>query len=319
MLQAVSRKATGTSAVMVGVLAMFALDNSLAQNPLRVNIDENTVSIQSADRPILRYRYENVPYKPYLQQLFTPKAINILRDAPHDHLHHHALMFAVAVDGTNFWEEQNAPGRQGHIDFGRLRVDELNDVPRASFCELLDWVDPRTKALLIKERRTIATFLLGEESVSLLTWQSEFELPAGKSSAQVGGSHYFGLGMRFVQSMDSDGTFLNADDKQGKIFRGSERLLRSTWCAYSAEADGKPVTVAMFDCPGNPRHPATWFTMTEPFAYLSATLNLHEQPLEVTSDKPLKLRYGVALWDGVVSKNKIEELYRQWLTLQDTP
>lgn len=319
MRTVMSHRIDGITAVVLAALVTFIADGSFAQNPLQVTGDEHAVSVQSADRPILQYRYESVPYKPYLRQLFTPKGINILRDAPHDHLHHHSLMFAVAVDGMNFWEEQNAPGRQQHVELRRFTVDKLNSAPRASFCELLDWVDPRTKTLLIKERRTIETLLLDDESATLLTWRSEFQLPAGKSSAQITGSHYFGLGMRFIQSMDSAGTFFNADDEPGKIFRGSERLLRSTWCAYTALADGKPVTVVMFDCPGNPRHPATWFTMTSPFAYLSATLNLHEQPLKVTNHRPLKLRYGVALWDGKVDKGKVEKLYRQWLTLQDAP
>ena len=30
---------------------------------------------------------------------------NLLRDAPHDHLHHHALMYGIRVNGVNFWEE----------------------------------------------------------------------------------------------------------------------------------------------------------------------------------------------------------------------
>ena len=62
-----------------------------------------------------------------------------------------------------------------------------------------------------------------------------------------------------------------------------------------------------------PRRPATWFTMTRPFAYLSATLALHEEPLKVTAAEPLMLRYGVALWDGQVVSERIEESYNRWI------
>ncbi|GAH89700.1 unnamed protein product, partial [marine sediment metagenome] len=62
------------------------------------------------------------------------------------------------------------------------------------------------------------------------------------------------------------------------------------------------------------RHPTQWFTMTKPFAYLSATLNLHKEPLKVTSDKPLILRYAVAVWDGRVKTEQIPRLYQQWVT-----
>jgi hypothetical protein len=120
------------------------------------------------------------------------------------------------------------------------------------------------------------------------------------------GSTYFGLGMRFVVSMDKGGQFVNADGKTG--VSGTNNA-RSAWCAYSASADGKPVTVAMFDSPGNPRHPATWFTMDQGFAYLSATLDLSRQPLTIEPGKPLKLRYHVAVWDGKVDAAKIAAVY----------
>ena len=97
---------------------------------------------------------------------------------------------------------------------------------------------------------------------------------------------------------------------------------RSAWCAYSAAADGKPVTVAMFDDPKNPRHPATWFTMDAPFAYLAATLNLSKEPLPIESAEPLTLRYAVAVWDGDVGPEKIGKLYGQlvkWASDADEP
>ena len=115
--------------------------------------------------------------------------------------------------------------------------------------------------------------------------------------------------------MDATGEFRNPDNAPGVIFRGEECLTRSRWCAYTAQANGKTVTVAMFDHPDNPRHPATWFTMARPFAYLSATLRLHEEPLKLVSGKPLTLRYGVALWDGRPETAQIDELYRQWVAM----
>ena len=95
------------------------------------------------------------------------------------------------------------------------------------------------------------------------------------------------------------------------MYRGEERLVRSRWCAYTVKADGKDVTVAMFDSPENVRHPATWFTMHKPFAYLSATQKLHEQPLEIDK-KGLGVCYGVALWDEAVKPERIEKLYQTW-------
>ncbi len=276
--------------------------------------EDGALAVRAGDRVLLRYRYEGVPYKPYVQELFTPDGVNILRDAPADHLHHHALMFAVAVDGVNFWEEQNQPGKQQHRSFAHsVQVGNREKPHVVRFDEQLDWVNPRTNGVLAEEMRTIEVRETKGENVTLVTWKAELSSPAGKDSVMLTGSHYFGLGVRFVESMDQGGQFQNADGKPGVVFRGDERLVRSNWCAYTARADGKLVTVAMFGHPDNPRHPTTWFTMTKPFAYLSATLALHEEPLKVTAAEPLMLRYGVALWDGDVHREQIEKVYSRWV------
>jgi len=314
--------------LVVGLLASVGLNLGFAKSSLTAQFQDYSISITTEqdvvlvhtdEQVLLRYRYEDVPFKPYVQQLFSPRGVNVLRDAPADHLHHHGLMFAVAVDGVDFWEEHRALGRQAHRSFTNVRVggrpDNVN-VPWASFTELIDWIKPRNQELLLKERRTIEVSQGTDLGATVLTWQSKFEVPAGKKSATLTGAHYHGLGMRFVKSMDTGGQLRNADGKPGTVFRGDERLVRSTWCAYTANANGKPVTVAMFDHPQNPRHPATWFTMTKPFAYLSATMELHKEPLKVVSDKPLVLRYAVALWDGRVEADQINQLYKRWSAKQ---
>ena len=315
-----SKTTTVRFLLAVGVLASAAMTVVAVQgsreatpaNPMRITIEQDTLAVQAEDRVLMRYRYGDVPFKPYVQQLFSPDGINILRDAPADHKHHHALMFAVAVDGVNFWEEQRAPGRQEHGVFTDVTVDTHGDIPWAGLTEQLAWVNPSGEELLLNEDRTIRLCQLRDPKVTLLTWESRFEVPQGRESVTLAGSHYFGLGMRFLTSMDVDGQFRNAAGKTGDVVRGDERLVRSDWCAYAASANGKPVTIAMFGHPDNLRHPTHWFTMTKPFAYLSATLNLHKEPLKIVSSKPLVLRYGVVLWDGQVERDTINHLYKQW-------
>ena len=54
------------------------------------------------------------------------------------------------------------------------------------------------------------------------------------------------------------------------------------------------------------------FTMTPPFAYLSATLNLWKEPLELKAGGKLKLSYAVAVWDGETAAEQVEKLYAWW-------
>jgi len=300
--------------VLLLVFGFLALSNTaLAEEPMRIAMEANSVSVHQGKRSLLCYRYDDVPFKPYVQQLYSPGGINVLRDAPHDHLHHHALMYAIAVDGVNFWEEQTGPGRQLHKRFSDMRIGKNGDKLQAGFSEQIDWINPRSRELLLKERRTIRVCRLGDVKATLLSWQSSLAVPSGKKSMTLTGSHYFGLGMRFLESMDKGGEFLNAAGQAGDVVRGAERLARADWCTYTAKADGKTVTIAMFGHPENQRHPTHWFTMTTPFAYLAATLNLHKEPLEVISDKPLELRYAVAVWDGRIDKSRIDQVYRRWV------
>jgi hypothetical protein len=271
-------------------------------------MDGNMVSVSDERGVMCSYQYGNVPFKPYVKELYTPGGINVLLDAPADHLHHHGLMFAVGVNGIDYWGETPGCGVQKHVRMGIFAhcSDEWG------FHEELRWVDPKSGAALVEENRRVFAHRTSDGEGTLLTWESSFSMVNETEKVILDGRHYFGLGMRFVRQMDTTGVFVNSEGVEGKVYRGEERLLRARWCAYTAEVEGKGVTVAMFDSSKNPRHPATWFTMKIPFAYMAGTLALDEEPFVPEAGKELILRYGVVVWDGKVDTEKIEEAYREW-------
>ena len=306
----------GLLLVLPVLAGAFTLEGALAADPLRVVEEEADAVVFSGDRLLARYRHVPSPQKPFLIELYSPAGVQILRDAPADHLHHHALMFAVGVDGVDFWAEWEGTGSQESRRFAAA-VREDEERPRAVLRQRLSWRGPEEGPELARESRRIVVHG-GDLPATLLTWHSELAVPPGDAAGGeprqmvLFGDHYFGLGMRFVAAMDECGRFFHPGDDPGEVVRGSERLTAARWMAYAAAVDGKPVTVALFDHPENPRHPARMFTMC-PFAYLSATLNLHEESLTVEGGEPLRLRYGVALWDGHPEADDVEALYRQWL------
>ena len=286
-----------------------------ARISLRIVQDSTAVSVLDGDRLLLEYRYRDVPFKPYVKRLFTPGGLNVLRDAPHDHQHHHALMYAIGVDGVDFWAEnaERKPGKQAHRSLEAFFTPLRSPARLASFTHQIDWLSADETPLL-KERRTIEICCDPTLAASLVTWRAQLEPAPGKDSVTLTGSHYFGLGIRFVESMDKVGRFFNPDAQEGELVRNQDRLVKSRWCAYTAPAEGKFVTVAVFDHPDNPRHPAGVFTMATPFAYLSATLNLWKEPLLLKASEPLQLCYGVALWDKEAEAVEVNELYEAWVT-----
>jgi hypothetical protein len=297
--------------------ALVLAATAAAAEPARIQIQSGdlSVTIQDADRPILEYVHGPELFKPYVKQLFTPGGVNVLLDSPPDHIHHHGLMFAVAADGVDFWAEKGEVGRQRDVRFGESSPRCEGTTVLSGLAETLDWIGPKDPKPLVREAREVEWASDPSFGATLLTWRSRLEVAAGRATVKLSGSHYFGLGMRFIRSMDAAGPFFTPKGPvDGEVVRGDERLTAGPWCAYTAMADGKPVTAVLFEGPGNPR-PVLWFTMAKPFAYLSATLNLHREPLVVEAGKPLTFTYGVAVWDGKVEAGEIEKVYRHWLEL----
>ena len=56
----------------------------------QIVVDANSLTVREGRADLLHYRHSDVPFKPYVKELFTPSGVNVLLDAPPDHLHHHA-------------------------------------------------------------------------------------------------------------------------------------------------------------------------------------------------------------------------------------
>jgi len=304
-----------TNLALAAILMCFAAgpEGATGMDDLAFRRSDRAVVITAGTRPVLEYRYAGVPFKPYVAKLFSPDGVQILRDSPSDHKHHHGLMFGVSVDGVDFWAEDPVNGSQKSQNIGQSRSVVGKDLSRAGFVEHLQWIEPEKDSVVLAERRSIEVGTAKQpRPVTLLTWRSRLSVPPGKDAVELTGESYFGLGMRFVTSMDRGGRFFSSARALGDVIRRDQRLTAARWCAYTAQADGKPVTVAILDHPDNPRHPAKMFTMTQRFAYLSATLNLWKEPMRLAAAAPLDLCYGVALWDGAVDPADVESLYQSW-------
>jgi hypothetical protein len=254
-------------------------------------------------------------FKPYVRQLLSPNGVNPLLDNVADHIHHHALMFAIAIDGVDFWSETKNCGRQVQRGISTASRS-ANGRSVSTVAARIEWIKADGNTVAAKETRTIVMYCEPAAAGStLMSWRTQLSPPSGAESIKLTGSHYFGLGMRFVKSMDNASTFTFADPSAASLtVRGDERLTPSAWAACTGPVDGNTVTVAMFDHPDNPR-PALWFTMGKPFSYLSATINLWKEPMVVQAGQELDVCYGVAVWDGKATREQIDAACRNWQKL----
>jgi hypothetical protein len=136
------------------------------------------------------------PNKPYIAQLFAPgeKQVPLLEDSPADHFHHHALMFALNVDDTNFWAEKDIKNA------GREEVKDSVVTASGDGCEQkLRWLATDGTPLLDESRKVrVRSDGKGADKVHWLDWESTLTPAAGRESVRLSGSPYFGLGMRFL-------------------------------------------------------------------------------------------------------------------------
>lgn len=271
------------------------------------------LTLSAGNRAVCDAKYWSTTHKPYLIRMYTPSGRNVLRDSPADHIHHHGLMFAISANDCDFWAEfpDQPQGKQELVELSATAADGQSAASRTS--ATLIWKNA-TGAEILREVRTLEA--VPYEVATLLTWSSELSKKPGEQ-VTLGGSHYFGLGMRFVESMDNGGAFRFAQDQgESTLVRGDERVTQASWAAYTATLDdGEQATAVIFSHPENLR-PMFAFTMGDnspAFAFLSATLNLYREPYSWNDDSTIPLRWGIALWDGNPTQEAVDAAYAFWL------
>ena len=78
------------------------------------------------------------------------------------------MMYAVYVNGINFWEERGTPGFEKHVELPLHTANiDAKGVPVASFTEIIHWLAPTNKtapdtlaAALLIEQRTLTRHAL---------------------------------------------------------------------------------------------------------------------------------------------------------------
>ena len=281
--------------------------------------DQGLLEVRYNRRKILVYAFATNQFKPYVRELYTLRGENITRDAPPDHLHHHGLMYAVYVNGVNFWEEKGAPGIERHAELP-LKVAAMgpNGMPMATFTELIQWLSPSNQpasdplaAAVLHERRTLTVTVDEKNQEVALRWDSEFQVGANAGKVSIHGPNYDGLGMRLPESFNHVAKFQSSAD-QPYTAKDTHDVTTAKWTSVSGKMDGHDVMLAMFGLPTNARGDTAFYTMLDPFAYLSATQALDKQPLEYAAGDKFSLSYLLTVYSANKPREFIQSRYDKW-------
>lgn len=284
------------------MLCFPALGADKAASPLTLKFDRaaNRIEMRFKNQSLLTYVFAADQFKPYVKELYTLPGYNVLLDAPADHLHHHGLMYAIRVNGVNFWEERDSPGHERSVTILSQQTGQNQaGLPQATFAQLIHWVthtnttlaDTTPVALLI-ERRTIAVTVDEANQEVAVDWRGDFEV--GQTPVKLTGSDYNGLGVRLARPFDHVARHENSENTPytGKGQRG---VTVAQWSKISHTVDGQKITLTLFDRPGNAGGQARFFTMLDPFAYLSVTQGLDKAPLEYPAGAKFSVNYRLTV------------------------
>ena len=270
-------------------------------------------------KTVMVYAFDPQKFKPYVQALSTPDGYGVLRDSPFDHLHHHALMYGIRVNGVSFWEETAGCGVQKVVESPRPVAEPgPGGLPQARLTQLLYWLTPEDAFLpntnaqpLLIERRTLVLTVDPARRETALRWHSAFEVGTKTNQVTLGGANYHGLGMRFLKELDPVAVHLTPKGRLD-LANNRQEVAPHPWEAVLFEVPGKPVTIALFGAEANARGYAHYFAMKTPFAYLSATQHLDQEPLVYRRGEHFELSYLITLCPELKTAEALTERSRQW-------
>jgi hypothetical protein len=143
---------------------------------LDVERTTSQIIVRVNGKPAVIYQFAD-RWKPYIKELRDGSGINVIRDSPPDHRHHHGIMFAMRIDGVNFWEEQEQSGRQEQRRLLPVMEGALSGVIYVSFGQDLAWTRPGDPLPLLLETRRLAVCFAEELGATLTDWRSVLTVP----------------------------------------------------------------------------------------------------------------------------------------------
>ncbi len=332
-------------------LASPAAQQDASARPPKVTLVEKKadkrVDVLVDGKPFTSYIWPDTLKKPALHPIVTAEGVTITRSFPPeageraDHPHHVGLWFNYGdVNGYDFWNNSTAVTGERAKKMGTILHRDItrkeNGNGRAELGVKALWVTAADNRPLLEEETRFAfharpglriidreTLLRpaggnvamkdNKEGLLGLRVRRALEDPAEKSGEFVdaaGGT---------VKTKDADtskvtGVYTSSEGKKGGAVWGT----RGAWTMLSGTIEGKPVTVAILDHPGNPGHPTYWHARgyglfaannlgQAAFSEGKETLNF-----SIPASQSQLFRYRVLFFDSTPTPQDIERHYSEW-------
>jgi len=279
-------------------------------------------------RPFTTYYFDPALAKPFLSPLRSAEGTVLTRRFPmqtdvpgedHDEPHQRAMYFAHGdINGLDFWGEAAFPKWSHHslAKFGRTVFREIkamsNGPESAMLWVTFDLVAPDGGPIAEESQRYI---FRGEEHARII--DCEFIIDANHGPVKLGDTKEGTFAIRVAKSLDSPpGHMVSSRGASGeKEIWGRQ----AEWVDYYGNVGGEEVGLAIFDHPGNFRHPTYWHARgyglfaANPFGLREFTHDRHQDgSYTIPAGGSLSLRYRVFIHHGDYRQAGVSEAYEQY-------
>ncbi|MFA5192301.1 MAG: PmoA family protein [Verrucomicrobiia bacterium] len=311
---------TNRVAVML-VAGMAAATATFGAEGVAITDAGGKLRVEICGELFTEYHYKDVA-RPYCYPIIGPGGVGMTRDWPmkendndvRDHPHHKGLWYAHGkVNDVDCWSEQKAFGKTIHQKFLETTSGPKQGVIRS----LNKWVSADGKALCSDERT-----LRFQACSDVRMIDFEITFIASEGDLTLGDTKEGSMSIRLPTSMSvtakgkvAMGHIINSEGARDKDTWGK----RAAWVDYYGPVNNKPVGVAIFDHPKNPRHP-TWWHVRDYGLFSVNPYGIHDfekKPagtgdLKVEAGKKVTFRYRFLFHTGDEKGGKVSEHYKEY-------
>ncbi len=308
---------------------LFVGLNGFAQAQVAFHqVDNDYVTVTINGQPFTDFHYGKANPKPFLAPLRSATGLIVTRRFPQemvegesrDHPHHRGFWIGYGdVNGVNFWENEPAskvsgdnPQAKGVLtlkSLGELKPGKKSGTLQAVF----EWASP-DKGPVLEENRTM-TFYADKD---VRTFDVDLTFTA-KTAVHFADTKEGFFAIRLADSMagKNSGLMTNAEGAQTEKNVWGKR---SEWVDYDGTVEGQKVGIVIFNNPKNGPEPPRWHSRdyglfaVNPFGLKEFDPKAEGKGgFDMKAGETLRLRYRVLIHPGDYSKQKIEDLYKDYV------
>lgn len=311
------------------VLAILSCPTAIwASMPVNLTRNGEQIEVFIGGRPFTTFLIDVAIAKPYLSPLRSAQGTIVTRGFPmitdipdedHDEPHQRAMYFAHGdINGYDFWGEAAFPHWSHHpvSKFGRTvfrKLDQVRDGPESGFVQAEFDLMTQEGRVIVSE--TQAYVFRGDERTRII--DCEFTIRADHGPVRMGDTKEGTFAIRVVKELGSPpGHMVNSN---GAIGEKAVWGKRADWVDFYGQVGGEEVGIAVFDHPGNLRHPTCWHARhygllaANPFGLKEFTHDHHQDgSYTIPAGDSLTLRYRVLIHHGDVEQAGVAEAYRRY-------